>query len=433
MLVFLSDVHLTDGSSGTTIDPRAFGKLCRALQDIIGEKPQESNIESVEIVLLGDIFDVIRSDFWLRPANSKKNPIRPWSGAQDVDSIGWGLQRYTEAIVDKIVNRPENVKAIGYLRTFQDHVREHGVNIKISYIIGNHDWLINKYPSTRMKIAQFLNLPNPNFYEQNSFPYSCVFNNYKVLARHGDYYDSFNYEGDRDASSIGDAIVIDLLNSFPEAVERDSLLCKNEALCNRVKEIDNVRPILDIPAWIQGVCNEYPGVEERLHEIWNNMVKDFFSIQFVKDRGRMGFLKMALCLTSSFSFGRLKKILGNWIVRHFYNKSDDYKGYAYNEAALKSNSVRYVVYGHTHHAEQVALDTIQIPPKTVIEKMYFNTGTWRKVFEQTAFDTKKCKFIGWYVMTFVLFYLEEEKEKDRHYEVWSGSLDYGGYKVKSSY
>ncbi|MDO8785917.1 MAG: hypothetical protein Q7J12_06830 [Syntrophales bacterium] len=77
MLVFLSDIHLTDGSSGTTIEPRAFHKFCRILQDVVGN-PQETKIEEIEIVLLGDIFDVIRSNIWLRPENSDPaNPIRP--------------------------------------------------------------------------------------------------------------------------------------------------------------------------------------------------------------------------------------------------------------------------------------------------------------------------------------------------------------------
>jgi len=87
MLVFASDIHLTDGSSGTTIDPRAFDRFCKSLADIIGA-PKESNIKDVEIVLLGDIFDVIRSDCWLRLENNKPQPIRPWSKATDTDGPG---------------------------------------------------------------------------------------------------------------------------------------------------------------------------------------------------------------------------------------------------------------------------------------------------------------------------------------------------------
>jgi hypothetical protein len=127
---------------------------------------------------------------------------------------------------------------------------------------------------------------------------------------------------------------------------------------------------------------------------------------------------------SSFSFSRLREILGNKVIQYSYGRSDDYRRYAYNEAALKSNSVRYVVYGHTHRAEQVALDVIPMPKNGAMEKIYFNTGTWRKIFEQTCFDEDKCEFIGWHVGTFVLFYLESEREKDRCYETWSGSLGY---------
>lgn len=49
-------------------------------------------------------------------------------------------------------------------------------------------------------------------------------------------------------------------------------------------------------------------------------------------------------------------------------------------------------------------------------------STWRKVFEHTAFEVKDCEFIGWYVLTFIVFYLELEKEPERNYEVWAASL-----------
>lgn len=430
MLVFLSDIHLTDGSSGTTIDPRAFNKFCQMMKNIIGDA-KKSNIKNVEIVLLGDIFDLIRSDFWLRSENDGiAHPVRPWSTASDTDRIGWNLQQYTEAIVDKIISHPRNIEAIGYLREFQTHCVD--VDTRISYMIGNHDWLINRYPSTRQKIADFLGMngPDAQFYTKNQFLYDRVFKEYKVMARHGDYYDKFNYEGNRDASSLGDAIVIDLLTRFPEAVRNDPSLGKDAALVNQLKEIDNVRPFLDIPTWIQGICNYKPGIEKKVHDIWNNLVTKFFKLKFVKDHDRFGpdmidFLEMALKLSSGFSFDRLKKILGNRAVQILSQEFDSYQKFAYREAPLKNNTISYVVYGHTHSAAQIPLDIVSVPPIFTSEKIYFNTGTWRKIFEHTAFDGENCEFIGWHVMTFVLFYLEEEKERDRNYEVWSASLGYG--------
>ena len=84
-----------------------------------------------------------------------------------------------------------------------------------------------------------------------------------------------------------------------------------------------------------------------------------------------------------------------------------------------------MVYGHTHNAEQIPLTIRTIPEKKGNEQVYFNSGTWRKVFDRTAFDRKECDVIGWYVLTFIVFYLETEKEPDRNYEMWSASLGYG--------
>jgi UDP-2,3-diacylglucosamine pyrophosphatase LpxH len=429
MLVFISDVHLTDGSSGTTIVPRAFDKLSRSLEDII-QKPSKSKIRKVDIVLLGDIFDVIRSSLWLRDANSGiKSPVRPWSDATDTDKEGWNLQKYTEAIVDAITKRPDNIESMGYLKSFSERWAKKGVKVTIAYIIGNHDWLINRFASTRKAIAEFSGIAGGVSFETNRFAEYAVYDDYKVMARHGDYYDNFNYEGNRDASSIGDAIVIDLLNRFAEEVRKDRVLGNTKGVADRLREIDNVRPLLAMPAWIQGVCNEYPGAEKELYRIWNGLVDNFFKIQFVEEHGHIGpdyldFLKLALRLSSTFSFSSLKALVSSKMVKYFSSKPDEFRRYAYNEAALKSNSVRYVVYGHTHSAEQVGLDVVALPNGEIAEKIYFNTGTWRKVFEQTAMDDDNCEFIGWHVGTFVLFYLETEREKDRCYETWTGSLGY---------
>jgi hypothetical protein len=58
----------------------------------------------------------------------------------------------------------------------------------------------------------------------------------------------------------------------------------------------------------------------------------------------------------------------------------------------------------------------------VLDKIYFNTGTWRRVHVQTAFDVRNCEFVGWYVMTFITFYRSGEKKGDRRFEVWNGAM-----------
>jgi hypothetical protein len=115
MLVILSDIHLTDGTSGTTIVPRAFKKFGNILSDIIGD-PQQAKIKKIQIVFLGDIFDIIRSSLWLRRENQHPTRfIRPWSDPDEVDATGWKVRDYTEQIVKTIINHPNNIEAMGYL------------------------------------------------------------------------------------------------------------------------------------------------------------------------------------------------------------------------------------------------------------------------------------------------------------------------------
>lgn len=275
-----------------------------------------------------------------------------------------------------------------------------------------------------------MRMSDPQFYTRNRFPYERVIEDYKVMARHGDCYDPFNYEKDRDASSLGDAIVIDLLTRFPQEVKNDPFLGRDAGLVNRLKEIDNVRPLFDIPAWIQGVCNHRPGTEKGVHEIWNSLVERFFNTKFVKDHDRFGpditdLLEMGMKLSSGFSFSKLKEVFSSHVIQFLAQQPDSYRKFAYSEAPLRNNEVNYVVYGHTHHATQVPLDIASLSPDIAAERVYFNSGTWRKVFEATAFDGENCSFIGWHVMTFIVFYREEEKERERNYEVWSASLGFG--------
>ena len=442
MLVLLSDVHLTDGTSGTTINPRAFEKFGKIILDIIGEnKPPPNPVKKIELVLLGDIFDVIRSEVWLYPENKDlASPIRPWSGPEEVDQAGCNLEDYATRIVDGIICHLNNVTAKKFLEQFREKCGEKGVTLTVSYLIGNHDWLINRYASTRLAIARFLGLPDWDYYAEHPFPYYQEFPEYGVMARHGDYYDPLNYSGNRDASSLGDALVIDLLNHFPRevknALEKELAQVqqdKVDAIYLQLKEIDNVRPLLEIPAWIKGACRGYPGdIEAKVHEVWNRLAEQFFHIPFVQDFVQANplfgkLLRLALRATTGISFGWLMRILAGKTIRGWYQSSDNYKSYAIKEPALKEDRVKYVVYGHTHAAAQVPLDivTLKGQPQPGWEKLYFNSGTWRKVYEHTAYDWRKCEFIGWHVLTFLIFYLSDEKEPDRNYEEWSASLGYG--------
>ena len=77
MLVIISDLHLTDGTSGATISPGAFQLLAERLVDLARGASQRRDggyrpVERLDLVLLGDVLDVIRSSHWLA------GRVRPW-------------------------------------------------------------------------------------------------------------------------------------------------------------------------------------------------------------------------------------------------------------------------------------------------------------------------------------------------------------------
>jgi hypothetical protein len=99
MLVIISDLHLTDGTSGETIKPGAFQALGENLRELAYDASWRSEkkyvpVEGIDLVLLGDILDVIRSTSWFdAPAH-----IRPW-GDQDDPRFSEMVSRITKDII----------------------------------------------------------------------------------------------------------------------------------------------------------------------------------------------------------------------------------------------------------------------------------------------------------------------------------------------
>ena len=414
MLVIASDIHLTDGTSGKTINSGAFQKFALYLKDMV----QTAKAKEVEIVLLGDIIDLIRSDYWLR------SNIRPWSKPSDEDGEKQGLKDYTLKILDRINKKEDNKKSMAQIEEFRKEMEGEKVSTKITYIIGNHDWLINRYPETRTKVARFLGIDNPNQYKDKIFATEGYWEDYRVFARLGDIYDPFNFDENRDASSLGDAIVIDLINTFPKKVADKIGPATDPDLISELREIDNIRPLIDIPLWIHGVCRraKSPETEKQVKEVWNELVDGFLKNKFVREHDKPWRMDVVDALQLGLKISKFVSLddMINLPLRKFYKKSEDYVSKAFHEEYVRRNMAEFVVYGHTHHHQVVPLDQVSMPGG-ILQKTYFNTGTWRKVHENTVFDIENQEFLSRDVMTFIAFYLKAER-KNHHFEVWNGAL-----------
>jgi UDP-2,3-diacylglucosamine pyrophosphatase LpxH len=417
MLVFLSDLHLTDGISGETISSGAFEKFTRHVKNLA----DSAGAKELEIVFLGDIFDLIRSDHWLT------STIRPWSGETDVDNQGKGLKDYSIEILRRIVENKTNKTSQDRLISFKKSMSAAGVQVKFTYLAGNHDWLVNRYPETRVMAASFFEMNNAEDYRQTQFATEAFFKDYKVFARHGDTFDSLNRHDDGNASSIGDAIVIELVNKFPRRVEKWLQTNNEHQLVSLLKEIDNVRPLWDVFLWIRGACKiaRSRDTEDNVKHVWNRTVDDFFKNDFGRYFSGLRWVILAAGLKFLFKFSMLPLFLSRFLnqlkarIIKLLRKDDDYDTKAFSEKLLRNNDAEYVVFGHTHFHKIQPLDRV-VKNGRVLNKTYFNTGTWRKVHVKAEYS-KSNDFSSWDVMTFIAFYLEHERPR-RKFEVWNGAL-----------
>ena len=117
LLVFISDLHLTDALKGPRVS-RA-DTLKRFWTRIEGARREEP----AEIVFVGDSFDIVRSPMWLE---GNRRPYQEPSPS----SI-----RVVEQIVDKTLEREKEF--FGLLRAMVEAGR-----LRVQYLVGNHDRLL---------------------------------------------------------------------------------------------------------------------------------------------------------------------------------------------------------------------------------------------------------------------------------------------------
>ena len=81
MLAIISDLHLTDGTTGASADAGAFHGFSNRLCELAMQASWRADgcyrpIKQLDLLLLGDVFDLIDSNKWLA------GDIRPWHDPQ---------------------------------------------------------------------------------------------------------------------------------------------------------------------------------------------------------------------------------------------------------------------------------------------------------------------------------------------------------------
>ena len=446
MLVILSDLHFSDGSlareaaggagsapasEGWNIPARAFRYLADDLRAII-ENPN-INVREVRLVLLGDVFDLLRSAEWRKPGPS------PW------DAPSGELEARAGAILRGV--SAENDLAFSEIRDLKEMLGLLAERVHVHYIPGNHDRLVNLFASTRRIAAETLGLEPGAQPPEAPFAHEYRSDEYGVFARHGQEFDGLNWAGSYEAAGLGEAVVVRLFNEFPARARRrlDPADPETAPLLERLEELDHVRPLWAVPRWFQGVlvAATKESTRRALSEAWAETAAAFAADPFV--RGKMSpwnplaAANLAARLVRT-PWGLAERLCRLKPLRWLVDDSD--AKYARAAAAETRNQPfdaaqgrafgpgtrnqepgtrNCVVYGHTHVGRQVALDV-----RAGMPLMYFNSGTWRRVvcpaelgrYAGSAADARP--FASWQVMDYLLLYRPEENRGYR-FETWQGT------------
>jgi UDP-2,3-diacylglucosamine pyrophosphatase LpxH len=467
MLAVISDLHLSDGTTCATIAPGAFEIFAQRLADLAYSASwraggQYKPLERIDLVLLGDVVDLIRSAAWQQTAHRPWNHLQHDSAASFLTELTRAVVRHNEPAFEVLRDlasggiqipmadasgRPADT-ASGHpfsTTTVQEGLSPRiaqpvsadvqPVPVRIHYLVGNHDWMYHlrgaRFDGMRRLLVQQMGLANR---PDAPFPHDAhesdelleVLRRHRVLLRHGDIYDPVNFPGDRDRASLGDAIVIDLLTRFGCEVQRkmDDL---PPAVIAALREIDNVRPLLMVPVWLSGVLDRatpLPGLRTRIKRIWDGLVDEFLALDLIREQDTWNPAEAVDGLQRALKFSQRLSLesastMGKWLSG-LRTGDGSYARNALAEPEFRNRRAKHIVYGHTHAAETIPLDA-SFADNFVLNQVYFNSGTWRRVHRPTCFDPSEHEFVPTETMTYLAFFQGDERS-GRPFETWSGTL-----------
>jgi len=348
MLVITSDLHLSDGSLGATLPAATMELFADELSEVTlaASRP----IETIDLILLGDVLDLIGSAEWL------STDARPWHDPHS-PAVFDAVSRITARVLER------NEPALRILR----QVARDGVQLRIHYMVGDRDWPLHlpgeQYGRLRARVVESMGLANrsdlpfPHDPAEGG-PHLEVLRRHRVLARHGDIYDPIHFEQDRNASSLGDGLSIELFGRFHLEMCRFKEELSEPTLAG-LAELDDLRPMLLAPAWIDNVlettCNSAT-MRSRVRSIWDRLVDQLLESTAVRSREAWNPVDLVDGLAEALMFRRGSRtsnrlLNGNGLAECFHgagNSSGAFRHHALAEEAFRNRRVNHVVYGHTH-------------------------------------------------------------------------------------
>lgn len=394
MVILVSDIHLTDTSERTTFPSEFFFKqLGSAIQRVT---------EDVTIVLLGDIFEILKSKEWI---DAERRPWQPCD-AKHVETV--------EKILNGIIAANQT-----FFDGMNEFINQHPF-VTLKYVPGNHDRPINTEMGAAARAILQARLPLQKT-DGEEFHLVYVNKPHKLVAKHGHEWDSSNryeeYKGK--TAAFGDAIVIDLILRLPLLVaEKLNISDPEDPLLSYLYEIDNLRPhtLRVIAQWLNRGLDDLKKINEKAPRAINETATEL--VKNLRD--------LALNVSfESFKLNRRKRV-GTWFlineitmrgflrVAHRLPWGEGEPGTEIKEALddfqYNFKDYEYLVSGHTHHPMAVPMSDIGARCRG----FYINTGTWRRIRPVTQsfkVSTKQLPFAAWDEGSIAMIYSPQEQQK----------------------
>jgi hypothetical protein len=437
MLVIISDLHLTDGSSDSTLSAETFFLFAERLREIATRAAWRADgqfrpLERLDVLLLGDVLDIIHSKRWI------EGTPRPWHDVSHID-----VQKTFAAIVEGILHH--NAEGLGVFRALaaqgalcQGPGEAYRVPVRIHYMVGNHDWPLHlpgsAYDALRRTVVQHLGLVNSPTQPFAHDPYESdeildVLRRHRAIARHGDLFDPLHFAEDRDVSSLGDVLNIEVMGRFLNAVQNELAGELPSLVLANLHEIDNVRPLPLVPTFINGLLERAcpaTALRKRVKQVWDGFVEQFLELDPVRRRDTWLPFDVVDNLAGSLLFSRRSPFGStgaSWLQSLRGANCESYHAHALAEQDFRNRRARHIIYGHTHTAETVPLDA-SYADGYVLNQTYFNSGTWRRVQRPTVAATHEEEFIPSEMINLLAFFTGDERA-GRPFETWSGVMGIG--------
>lgn len=361
MLLFVSDLHLSDReeTSGAHV-PALLAEL-----EVTLERARELGVEEARLVLLGDIFELLKSERWL---DSEARPwLPPSAEAADVVSAVF------RAILAE--HSPFFTGLTALTQRFD--------GLACEYLPGNHDRELNTSlgAAARAELRRWLPLAGT---DDEPFSTLVIDPEHGTLAKHGHEWDRQNRTSEG-VAAVGDAVVIEVVTRLPALVRAAVSSLAGLAF---LEELDNVSP-QEPRAMAEWLLAGFDGlgaegaevrqvVAEALGEALGGFCRALETTTFESVSGGLwtrwlGGLVEGLTqgLDPIALAARLPRVSKREPGPSHHARLD------LETAALAGLPCRFLVSGHTHHAEAVPLALLS--PRKGPPPVYLNTGTWRRV------------------------------------------------------